>query len=82
MLSPRPSNVGLRPGSRLENLGTQLHKIKEVANQKKAPERPCTTNEAGQNHNASANNSGAPAAKYVLGISVFLSVSKSLEDSI
>lgn len=65
MLSPRPSsNLGLKTGSVLENLGTQPANAKEVAPSKIVQERPCAANEPRPNHNGSANgNSSAPATK-------------------
>ncbi|GKV33519.1 hypothetical protein SLEP1_g42024 [Rubroshorea leprosula] len=64
MLSPRPtSNLGLKPGSGLENLGAQPTEAKEMATQK-VLDRPHATNETRPNHNGSTNNnSGAPATK-------------------
>lgn len=57
MLTSRPSsNLGLKSGSMLENLGTQQTKAKEATNQKVVNDRP--------NPNASVkDNSGAPASK-------------------
>lgn len=65
LLSPRPSaNLGLKPGSVLENLGTQPTKAKEITNQKAVQDRPLAANETRPNPNASANNNnGAPATK-------------------
>ncbi|XVF36530.1 hypothetical protein REPUB_Repub19eG0065700 [Reevesia pubescens] len=64
MLSPRPSsNLGLKSGSLLENLGAQPTKVKEITNQV-VQDRPHAANETRPNPNASANNnSGAPATK-------------------
>ncbi|CAN1341157.1 Auxin-responsive protein IAA8 [Linum perenne] len=58
MLSPRPSqNMGLKPGSVLENLISESAKVKEVVAQKPALERPHVSNDKG------ANSSSAPATK-------------------
>ena len=67
MLSPRPSsNLGLKSGYVLENLGAQPTKAKEITNQKVVQDRPHAANETRPNPNASANNnSGAPATKCV-----------------
>ncbi|TYI28280.1 hypothetical protein ES332_A05G233900v1 [Gossypium tomentosum] len=65
MLTPRPSsNLGLKSGSMLENLGVQPTRAKEVTNQKVVKDSSHAANETRPNHNASANNnSGAPASK-------------------
>ncbi|KDP41528.1 hypothetical protein JCGZ_15935 [Jatropha curcas] len=65
MLSPRPSpNLGLKPGSVLENFGSQAAKVKDTVAPKSTQERPDGTNETRPNHSASANNnSSAPATK-------------------
>ncbi|XP_048226901.1 auxin-responsive protein IAA8 isoform X1 [Ricinus communis] len=64
MLSPRPSpNLGLKPGSALENFGPEAAKVKDVVTPKGAPERHHGTNDARSNHNASANNNNTPATK-------------------
>ncbi|KAJ0087287.1 hypothetical protein Patl1_08725 [Pistacia atlantica] len=65
LLSPRPApNLGLKPGSMLENLGAQPAKAKEIATQKAVQERPHVASETRTNHNGSANNNGsAPAPK-------------------
>ncbi|CAN1825732.1 Auxin-responsive protein IAA8 [Linum perenne] len=48
MLSPRPSqNMGLKPGSVLENLISESAKVKEVVAQKPALERPHVSNDKG-----------------------------------
>ncbi|XP_065881456.1 auxin-responsive protein IAA9-like isoform X2 [Euphorbia lathyris] len=63
ILSPRPSpNMGLKPGSVIENFGAQAAKAKDTAGAKVAQERPLGKNDAGTNHIA-ANNSSAPATK-------------------
>ncbi|CAI0393586.1 unnamed protein product [Linum tenue] len=60
MLTPRPSqNLGLKPGSILENLTSQTAKTNEAVGQKPAQERPHVSN----NNRGSANNSSAPATK-------------------
>lgn len=60
MLSPRPSsNLGLKSGSMLENLGVQPTKAKEVTNQKVVKDSPHAANEK----RPANNNSGAPASK-------------------
>ncbi|KAK8646746.1 hypothetical protein V6N13_120523 [Hibiscus sabdariffa] len=65
VLSSRPSsNLGLKSGSVLENLGAPPTKAKEVSNQKVVKDRSHAANETRPNPNASANNnSGAPATK-------------------
>ncbi|KAG2692596.1 hypothetical protein I3843_08G058800 [Carya illinoinensis] len=65
MLSPRPSsNLGLKAGSILENLGTQPANTKEVAPPKIVQERPHAAIEPRASNNGSANsNSSAPATK-------------------
>ncbi|CAI0464130.1 unnamed protein product [Linum tenue] len=64
MLSPRSSqNLGLKPGSILENLSSQPAKAKEVVGQKPAQERPLVSNDPRANNRSSANNSSAPATK-------------------
>lgn len=65
LLSPRPApNLGLKPGSMLENLGAQPAKAKEIATQKAVQERPHVAGETRTNHNGSTNNnSSAPATK-------------------
>lgn len=60
LLSPRPS---VKPGSVLENHGTQPAKPKDTASAKVGQERPHATNETKPNHNSSGNNSSAPATK-------------------
>lgn len=63
VLSPRPiSNLGLKTGSALENIGTQPAKVKEGAPPKIAQERPRPENETRSTPNRSAN-SNAPASK-------------------
>ncbi|XP_065861593.1 auxin-responsive protein IAA8-like isoform X3 [Euphorbia lathyris] len=63
ILSPRPSpNMGLKPGSMIENFGAQAAKAKDTAAAKVAQERPLGKNDAGMNHIA-ANNSSAPTTK-------------------
>ena len=65
ILSPRPSsNLGLKPGSMLENAGAQQAKMKEVATTKVGVEKPHAVNETKPSLNGSANNnSSAPATK-------------------
>lgn len=65
ILSPRPaSNLGLKPGSKLENVGTQQTKMKEVTTTKVGLDRPHATNETRPNLDGSTNNnSSAPATK-------------------
>lgn len=65
LLSPRMApNLGLKPLSIQENLGTQTTKGNEMVNQKSVQERPHANNETIANHNGSASNSSsAPAAK-------------------
>ncbi|KAK8642608.1 hypothetical protein V6N13_011945 [Hibiscus sabdariffa] len=65
VLASRPSsNLGLKSGSMLENLGSPPTKAKEVSNQKAVKDRSQAANETRPNPNASANNnSGAPATK-------------------
>lgn len=63
ILSPRPSpNLGLKPGSVLENFGAQATKVKDTGVQKSAQERPLGKDNTGTN-NSSANNNSAPATK-------------------
>ncbi|WCJ35649.1 Auxin-responsive protein IAA8 [Euphorbia peplus] len=63
ILSPRSSpNLGLKPGSAIENFGAQAAKAKDTAASKLAQERPLCKNDAGTNHITSNNNS-APATK-------------------
>lgn len=63
VLSPRPiSNLGLKTGSALENIGTQPANVKEGAPPKIAQERPRPENETRSTPNRSAN-SNAPASK-------------------
>ncbi|CAN0921908.1 Auxin-responsive protein IAA9 [Linum grandiflorum] len=58
MLSPRPShNMGMKPGSVLENLSSQPAKGREVVAQNPAQERPHIAKDT------RSNNSTAPAAK-------------------
>jgi auxin-responsive protein IAA len=60
MLSPRPSsNLGLKSGSVLENLG----KAKENASSIAALERPHAAGDNTPHHDGSANNNSAPATK-------------------
>ncbi|XP_061351399.1 auxin-responsive protein IAA9-like isoform X2 [Gastrolobium bilobum] len=65
ILSPRPSsNLGLKPGSTLENVGAQPAKMKEVVMPKAGLERPHAVNETIPSLNDSANNNNsAPATK-------------------
>ncbi|XP_027354418.1 auxin-responsive protein IAA9-like [Abrus precatorius] len=65
ILSPRPaSNLGLKPGSTVENVGTQQTKMKEVATTKVGLDRPHAVNETRPGLDGSANNnSSAPATK-------------------
>ncbi|XP_027333936.1 auxin-responsive protein IAA8-like isoform X2 [Abrus precatorius] len=63
-LSPRPSNVGLKPSSMLDNVGTQQAKAKEIATTNVGLESPHAVNESRPSLNGSANNnSSAPASK-------------------
>ncbi|MED6130835.1 hypothetical protein PIB30_004251 [Stylosanthes scabra] len=65
ILSPRPSsNLGLNPGSMLENLGVQQAKMKEVSTTNVGVEKPHAFDETKKSLNGSANNnSSAPATK-------------------
>ncbi|KAJ4836820.1 hypothetical protein Tsubulata_020084 [Turnera subulata] len=65
ILSPRPSaNLGLKPGSMLENLGIQSAKAKDTGSSKIVQERPRAANETRPHQSSPANNSSsAPAAK-------------------
>lgn len=66
VLSPRPiSNMGLKTGSALDNIGTQPAKVKDSAPPKIPQERPRAANETRSTQNGSAN-SNAPASKYVV----------------
>ncbi|XP_024026673.1 auxin-responsive protein IAA9 isoform X1 [Morus notabilis] len=63
VLSPRPiSNMGLKTGSALDNIGTQPSKVKDSAPPKIPQERPRAANESRSTQNGSAN-SNAPASK-------------------
>ncbi|XP_044475701.1 auxin-responsive protein IAA8-like [Mangifera indica] len=65
LLSPRPApNLGLKPGSMLDNVGAQPAKAKELATQKAVQERLHVAGETRTNHNGSTNNNNsAPAPK-------------------
>ncbi|KAJ8772372.1 hypothetical protein K2173_027549 [Erythroxylum novogranatense] len=64
MLSPRPSsNLGLKQGSAMDNLGAQPNKAKEVVTPKALEERPHASNNTRPNCNGSSNNNIAPATK-------------------
>ncbi|KAE8724996.1 Auxin-responsive protein IAA9 [Hibiscus syriacus] len=63
--SRRPSsNLGLKSGYVLENLGSQSTKAKEITNLNVVQDRPCHANNTMPDPNATTNdNSGAPAIK-------------------
>ena len=58
------SNLGLKPGSLLENLGSQMGKVKEASTQKVVQERPQENSETRPSQNETANNNtSAPVSK-------------------
>ncbi|KAL0557790.1 hypothetical protein IC582_006341 [Cucumis melo] len=58
------ANIGLKAGSLLENLGSQMGKVKEPTTQKAVQERPQENSESRPSHNETANNNtSAPVSK-------------------